>query len=67
VQQHFTCDFEPDEDFVEELLQRIYYLKDFDLNNLAENSCLDYQSVKLNSTSTSSLSNIKNFLTKSKK
>jgi hypothetical protein len=64
VQQHYICDFEPDEDFVEDLLQRIYYLKDFDINNLAENSLLDYSSLKLNS---SSMSTIKSFLPRSSK
>ncbi|CAF0766607.1 unnamed protein product [Brachionus calyciflorus] len=49
VQQHYECNLEPCEEFIENLLQRIYYLKDFDLNNLAETSFLDYQSQKLNS------------------
>jgi hypothetical protein len=64
VQQHYMSDFDPDEDFVDDLLQRIYYLRDFDINNLAENSLLDYSSLKLNS---SSMSTIKSFLPKSKR
>lgn len=60
VQQHFECNLEPCEEFVECLLQRIYYLKDFDLNNLAESSFLDYQSQKFNS----SMSTIKNLIPK---
>ncbi len=36
VQQHYVCEFEPNDEFVDDLLQRIYYFKDCDLNQLAE-------------------------------
>ena len=59
VQQHFKCCFTPCEEFVENLLLRIYYLKDFDLNNLAENNLQDYiHSQKLNTSSNSSIMNL---------
>ena len=62
VQQHYVCNFEPNEEFVEDLLQRVYYLKDFDLNNLAETSFLDYQNQKLHNTSVVSNSTIRSLL-----
>jgi hypothetical protein len=51
IQQHYVCNFEPSDEFVEDLLQRIYYLKGFDLNQLAENNLLDYHNQKFNSSS----------------
>lgn len=54
VQQHYKCSFIPSEEFVEELLQRIYYFKDIDLNQLAENNFQDYfHNQKFNSSYTS--------------
>lgn len=58
IQQHYTCKFEPCEEFVEDLLQRIYYLKEFDLNNLAEINYLDYQNQKLNIANNSTIKNL---------
>ena len=58
VQQHYTCNFEPFEEFVEELLQRIYYLKEMDLNQLAENTSIDYQGQKLNVSTNSTIMNL---------
>lgn len=36
VQQHCVFEFEPNDEFVDDLLQRIYSFKDCDLNQLAE-------------------------------
>lgn len=62
VQQHYMCNFEPCEELVEDLLQRVYYLKDFDLNHLAETSFLDHRNQKIGNTSGVSNSTIKSLL-----
>lgn len=41
IQQHYACNFEPFEEFVDELIQRIYSFKHTDLNHLAENNAND--------------------------
>jgi hypothetical protein len=67
TQQHYVCNFEPCEEFVDDLLQRIYYLKDFDLNNLAENCVLDHFTQKMLNTTNSSTTTIKNLISNNKK
>ena len=59
VQQHFKCSFMPCEEFVDDLLQRIYYFKEFDLNHLAENNSQDYfHNQRINTSSSSSIKNL---------
>jgi hypothetical protein len=59
IQQHYKCCFVPCEQFVDELLQRIYYFKVFDLNNLAENSSQDYfHNQRFNSTPNTSIKSL---------
>jgi hypothetical protein len=67
TQQHYLCNFEQCEEFVEDLLQRIYYLKDFDLNHLAENNNLDHFTQKMLNTTNNSTTAIKNLISNNKK
>ena len=53
TQQHYAHKLEPCEQLIGELMQRIYYLKDFDLNSLAENISADYCTSKLNTSNVS--------------
>jgi hypothetical protein len=47
IQQHSSCHLEKNNEFVDELMQRINYFKNFDLNQLAENNFQDHHTQKL--------------------